>query len=53
VDEVGLGQTVQVLAFLMILTREYSMDGPFLIIASRDRIPQWLSTISEWTDFHS
>ncbi|KAH0785309.1 SNF2 family N-terminal domain containing protein [Histomonas meleagridis] len=49
----GLGKTIQALAFLKLLEQKYSIRGPFMIISPLSVIPNWVQEINEWTDFRT
>jgi SNF2 family DNA or RNA helicase len=40
-DHIGLGKTVQAIAFMSALYHTYQVPGPFLIIAPVSMIPGW------------
>lgn len=49
-DERGLGKTVTLLVFLNHLKSQYKIDGPFLIIASLEKLEQWRHMAEKWTN---
>ena len=48
-DERGLGKTVTLLVFLNHLKNQYKIDGPFLIIASQEKLEHWRHMAEKWT----
>ncbi len=45
----GLGKTVQTVAFLSWLKHERHLDGPFLVVVPLSTVPSWCETFSSWT----
>ncbi|CCF55876.1 hypothetical protein KAFR_0A04410 [Kazachstania africana CBS 2517] len=48
-DEMGLGKTLQTVAFLGYLKYIENIDGPFLVIAPKSTLNNWLREINRWT----
>lgn len=47
-DEMGLGKTVQTISFLRLLRCNYSVPGPFLIVAPLSTLPHWERELRSW-----
>ena len=45
----GLGKTVQTLAFLNWLVLHHSNPGPFLVVAPLSTLPHWQREVEAWT----
>lgn len=45
----GLGKTIQSIAFLYHLYNAENVKGPFLIIAPLSTLEHWKRTVEEWT----
>lgn len=48
-DEMGLGKTLQTIAFLGYLRYIEKVPGPFLVIAPKSTLNNWLREINRWT----
>lgn len=48
-DEMGLGKTLQTIAFLGYLRYIEKKNGPFLVIAPKSTLNNWLREINRWT----
>ncbi|AET38002.1 chromatin-remodeling ATPase ISW1 Ecym_2256 [Eremothecium cymbalariae DBVPG len=48
-DEMGLGKTLQTIAFLGYLRYVEGKPGPFLVIAPKSTLNNWLREIKKWT----
>lgn len=48
----GLGKTIQTIAFLFHLHAHESVQGPFLVLAPLTTLQQWRREIEEWTSFN-
>ena len=48
-DEQGLGKTVALLVFLNQLKNQYKIDGPFLVIAAKEKLEHWRHLAETWT----
>ena len=48
----GLGKTIQTIAFLYHLHSHENMLGPFLVLAPLTTLPQWRREIEKWTHFN-
>lgn len=48
-DEMGLGKTLQTIAFLGYLKYMEGINGPFLVIAPKSTLNNWLREINKWT----
>ena len=48
-DEMGLGKTLQTISFLGYLKYVENISGPFLIIAPKSTLNNWLREINHWT----
>ncbi|CCD26704.1 uncharacterized protein NDAI_0I01350 [Naumovozyma dairenensis CBS 421] len=48
-DEMGLGKTLQTIAFLGYLRYMENINGPFLVIAPKSTLNNWLREINKWT----
>jgi hypothetical protein len=48
----GLGKTVQAIAFLNHLYTFENSRGPFLVIAPLTTLEHWRRTIEDWTDLY-
>lgn len=49
----GLGKTVQSVAYLHYVFSQERMQGPFLIVAPLSTIPHWKREIEGWTDMNA
>eukprot|EP00004_Rigifila_ramosa_P009475 TRINITY_DN2104_c0_g1_i2.p1 TRINITY_DN2104_c0_g1~~TRINITY_DN2104_c0_g1_i2.p1 ORF type:complete len:1491 (+),score=355.43 TRINITY_DN2104_c0_g1_i2:89-4474(+) len=47
-DEMGLGKTLQAISFLMSLSQEHGIVGPFLVVAPLSTLPNWEREIAFW-----
>jgi hypothetical protein len=47
-DEMGLGKTVQSVAILAQLRREFSLKGPFLVVAPNSTLANWYREFQLW-----
>ena len=52
-DESRFGKLPQLIQMLVFLSKQYSINGPFLILVSPNQIPIWKQTIEEWSDFNT
>ena len=50
-DDMGMGKTVQSIAILAYLHENYNPQEPFLIVAPKSTIPNWLREIEKWASF--
>lgn len=48
----GLGKTIQIIAFLYHLTMNEKVLGPFLVLAPLTTLQQWRREIEAWTSFN-
>ena len=48
-DEMGLGKTLQTISFLGYLRYIKNITGPFLVIAPKSTLNNWLREIKKWT----
>lgn len=48
-DEMGLGKTLQTISFLGYLRYIEKINGPFLVIAPKSTLNNWLREINRWT----
>ena len=48
----GLGKTIQSIAFLYHLFSVENVKGPFLIIAPLSTLEHWKRTVEEWTNMN-
>lgn len=48
-DEMGLGKTLQTIAFLGYLRYMKKIPGPYLVIAPKSTLNNWLREINRWT----
>lgn len=48
----GLGKTIQTIAFLYHLHTYENVIGPFLVLAPLTTLNQWRREIEEWTNFN-
>jgi chromodomain-helicase-DNA-binding protein 7 len=48
----GLGKTIQIIAFLYHLYMYEKVLGPFLVLAPLTTLPQWRREIESWTNFN-
>lgn len=48
-DEMGLGKTLQTIAFLGYLRYVEKVPGPFLVIAPKSTLNNWLRELNRWT----
>ena len=48
-DEMGLGKTLQTISFLGYLRYVEKKNGPFLVIAPKSTLNNWLREINRWT----
>ncbi|CCC71430.1 hypothetical protein NCAS_0H01200 [Naumovozyma castellii] len=48
-DEMGLGKTLQTISFLGYLRYVEKIPGPFLVIAPKSTLNNWLREINKWT----
>lgn len=48
-DEMGLGKTLQTISFLGYLRYIEKIPGPFLVIAPKSTLNNWLREINRWT----
>ena len=48
-DEMGLGKTLQTISFLGYLRYIEKVNGPFLVIAPKSTLNNWLREINKWT----
>lgn len=48
-DQMGLGKTVQSVAFMDCLMRFQKVKGPFLVVAPLSTLQQWYREINTWT----
>lgn len=48
-DEMGLGKTLQTISFLGYLRYIKKIPGPFLVIAPKSTLNNWLREINKWT----
>ncbi|SMN18982.1 similar to Saccharomyces cerevisiae YBR245C ISW1 Member of the imitation-switch (ISWI) class of ATP-dependent chromatin remodeling complexes [Maudiozyma saulgeensis] len=48
-DEMGLGKTLQTISFLGYLRYIKNISGPFLVIAPKSTLNNWLREINKWT----
>ena len=48
-DEMGLGKTLQTISFLGYLRYIKNVSGPFLVIAPKSTLNNWLREINKWT----
>lgn len=48
----GLGKTVQSIAFLNYLYTVENMRGPFIVVAPLSTIGHWQREFEEWTDLN-
>lgn len=48
----GLGKTIQTIAFLHHLYSFEDVIGPFLIVAPVSTLSQWRNEIEQWSDFN-
>lgn len=48
-DEMGLGKTLQTISFLGYLRYVENKTGPFLVIAPKSTLNNWLREINKWT----
>ncbi len=51
-DQMGLGKTIQSIAFLYHLFTMENVKGPFLIIAPLSTLEHWKRTIEDWTSLN-
>ena len=49
----GLGKTVQAVAFLERVTRVEGLPGPFLVVAPLSTLMHWQRTVQQWTDMNA
>ncbi|KAM7277686.1 hypothetical protein ACFE04_004820 [Oxalis oulophora] len=47
-DEMGLGKTIQTISLLAYLIQNKDVTGPYLIIAPKAVLPNWISEFSTW-----
>lgn len=47
-DQLGLGKTVQAIAFMSALYHKYLVGGPFLVIVPTSTISGWQEAIANW-----
>lgn len=44
----GLGKTIQCVAFLAYLAESLSIMGPFLVVVPLSTVPNWIREFSKW-----
>ena len=49
----GLGKTIQAVAFVNHLVNVYKLLGPYLVIAPLSTLSIWKNSIEEWTSLNS
>ena len=49
----GLGKTVQTVAFCQSLYTKQQVAGPFLIVAPLSTLPHWYREFTTWTDLNT
>lgn len=47
-DEMGMGKTIQSMAIMAYLYKEKGIRGPFLILAPKSTIPNWMREAKKW-----
>ncbi|KAM7485573.1 hypothetical protein LguiA_001582 [Lonicera macranthoides] len=47
-DEMGLGKTIQTIALIAYLMENKSVTGPYLIVAPKAVLPNWMNEFSTW-----
>ena len=46
-----MGKTIQAISFLAYLYQYHEVREPFLIVAPKSTIPNWIKELKEWTPF--
>ncbi|KAJ1625995.1 SNF2 family N-terminal domain-containing protein [Pavlovales sp. CCMP2436] len=47
-DEMGLGKTLQCIAFISWLKKTQNLSGPFLILAPKSTLTNWMREFQNW-----
>jgi SWI/SNF-related matrix-associated actin-dependent regulator of chromatin subfamily A member 5 len=50
-DDMGMGKTIQAIAYLAYLHENYKIKEPHLIVAPKSTIPNWMKEFEKWTPF--
>ena len=47
-DDMGMGKTIQAIAFICYLKEAKGIRGPHLVIAPKSTIPNWMKEFRNW-----